>query len=418
VQLKSKTTIYYLLLGCIVLVYLLINANRRADLFIYESGSRDILSGKDAYSISYVDGFHYYYSTLFAIIIYPLSLLPVYLGNLIWLCLSAFLLYRILILVSGYFDFTILSQKQKLIFSIVSILFGLRFILSNFHNQQITICILYLVLEGLGLIFSGNKFAGALLIALGINIKLLPIIFIPYLIYRRELTATLLIIIFYVAFLFLPGFILGFAQNNILIGSWWKLINPSNTIHNMDVNERSFHSISTLLSTLLVKNVPDKFALHIRRNIFDISYEHLVLIINITRLILISFTFYFLRTKPFVSKIGNWHRLVEISYLLLLVPLIFPHQQDYAFLFIMPAVAGILYYLISERINMPALKFRIIVSCMVLSYLLCNLSLLLGQFREYYDHFKILTYGVLMIIPLLAVCFPLKKHSAKINIVT
>jgi hypothetical protein len=412
--LKSKTSIYYLIGGIIVLVFLLISAKRQGDLFIYESGAKDIFAGKDAYNIDYVDGFRYYYSTLFAILIYPLTFLPVHIGNLLWLSLSAVLLYRIVVLISRYFNLASLTQKQKIVFILCSFLFAARFILSNFHNQQITICILYLIFEGLHFIFSGNKLVGALLIALGINIKILPVVLLPYLIYRREFTASFLIMVFYTAMLFLPGFIFGFAQNNMLIASWWKLINPANTIHNLDVDERSFHSLSTLLATLLVQNVPDKFALHVRRNIMDISYAHLVLVLNTTRALFISFSLYFFRTKPFDNKISTTHRFVEVSYLLLLVPLIFPHQQDYAFLFIVPAVTYILYYLISEKNSISVLKYRITAACMLLSYLLCNLSLLFGQYREYYDHFKILSYGALLIIPLLAVCYPLKK-AQKIN---
>jgi hypothetical protein len=413
VLLKSKTTVYYLLGGILVLIFLLISANRQGDLFIYESGSRDIFAGKDAYSISYVDGFHYYYSALFAILIYPFTLLPVYIGNLLWLCLNTFFLYRIVILISNNFNLDVLTQKQKLLFFLASFIFGLRFILSNFHNQQITFFILYLVLEGLELIFSGNKFAGALLIALGINIKLLPVVLLPYLLYRREFKASFLIIVLYVALMFLPGFIFGFAQNNMLITSWWRLINPTNTIHNLDVDERSFHSLSTLLATLLVENVPDKFALKIHRNIVNISYEQLVLVLNITRLIFISFTFYFLQTKPFTCKITSMHRFVEISYILLLVPLLFPHQQDYAFLFIMPAVTCIIYCLITERSTLTNFKFSAIVVVLALSYILCNITLLYGQYREYYDHFKLLTYGALLIIPLLALCYPPKIDITK-----
>ena len=373
----------------------------------------DIFAGKDAYSISYVDGFHYYYSALFAVLIYPLTFLPLYLGNLIWLTVNAFFLYRIIILIAKYFDLTILTQKQKLLFFILPFLFGLRFTLSNFHNQQITICILYLILEGLRLIFSGNKIAGALLIALGINIKLLPIVLLPYLLYRKEFSATFLVIIFYAALLFLPGFIFGFAKNNMLISSWWKLIDPSNTIHNLDVDERSFHSLSTLLATLLVENVPDKFALHMRRNIMNISYGHFVLVLNMLRLALISFTLYFLRTKPFYSNVSNLHRFVEISYLLLLVPLVFPHQQDYAFLFIIPAVAFIIYCLLTMYSSISKWKRSVLIFFLSLSYLCCNLTLLFGQYREYYDHFKILTYGALMLIPILSVCSRIQKYGIR-----
>lgn len=412
-QLKYNLSTYYILAGVIAFIALFFAVSYSCDLFIYELASKDILAGKDAYSIGYVDGFHYYYSTLFAILIYPLALLPAYLGNHLWYCLNVFFLYRISLLVSRYFNLSVLTQKQKLLFFLLVFIFGLRFLLFNFRTQQITFCILYLTLEGLQFIFSGKKITGALLIALGINIKIMPVVFLPYLLYRREFKASALIIIFYAAMLFLPGFILGFAHNNMLIADWWRLINPSNSIHNLDVDERSFHSLSTLLATLLVKNVPDKFALPVRRNIMDISYAHLVLVLNFTRLIFISFSLYFLRTKPFSAKVDITHRFVEISYLLLLVPLIFPHQQGYAFLFIMPAVSYIIYYLLTQRNTLAATKFKIITGFLVLSYLLCNLDLLLGEFREYYDHFKILTYGALLIIPLLAVCYPFKKSVSE-----
>jgi len=38
---------------------------------------------------------------------------------------------------------------------------------------------------------------------------------------------------------------------------------------------------------------------------------------------------------------------------------------------------------------------------LILIYLSANLKLLLGVFNEYYEHFKVLTYGALLVIPLL-----------------
>ena len=146
---KSKTSIYYLLGGIAVLVFLLITATRQGDLFIYEIGAKDIFAGKNTYCMTYAEGFHYYYSILFAILIYPFTLLPFYIGNLLWLCLNAFLLYRSIILIARYFkdiSFTSLAKTEYNYFT--GLLYLQRFLLSNFHNQQITICILYLTLEG------------------------------------------------------------------------------------------------------------------------------------------------------------------------------------------------------------------------------------------------------------------------------
>ncbi len=411
-MLKSGKFLYQIIVAIGILIYLLIHASYKGDLLIFELGSNDIVHGIDAFSKKYVDGYHYYYSALFAILIYPLYLLPVYIGTFIWLLLNVVLLARVVVLCSRYFDINKLSEKQFRWFLILTIVFALRFIFSNLNSQQITIVILYLVLEGIALINSDKKAAGAVLIALGINIKLLPLVILPYLLYRKEWKAFLFTILLWIIMLYLPGLVLGFQQNNLLIASWWNLINPSNAIHVVDVDERSFHGLSTLLATLLMEHVPDHYALPIKRNIADVSYSQLTWILNITRLILVSFTLYFLRTKPFVSISNKLHKYCEVSYLLLLVPLIFPHQQPYAFLFIMPAVSFIIYYLITHYKVVSQLRFTLMLSFLVISYLCCNFDFIFGEFREYYTHFKILTYGALIIIPLLAFSFPLKNKEA------
>lgn len=397
-----------------VFVYLLITANgNSSDFDIYTQGAMAVFSGKDAYSITFIDGYHYYYSLLFAIFIYPLSYLPVPIAKFTWLALNAFFLYRIIKIIKEYFDVTGFSAREKLFFYSVCLAFGLEFILLNFRYQQVTICILYLSLEGLRLIFSGKKFAGALLIALGINIKVLPIVLLPYLLYRKEFKAAIWIVVSYCALMALPAFILGFHRNNELLASWWHLVNPMNKDHVLDVDERSFHSLSTLLATLLVAKVPDAHALPIKRNIANITPAQLTYVLNGVRLVLVSFSFYFFRTKPFTSAKGVLHQYWEVSYLLLLIPLIFPHQQVYAFLFVAPAACYILYYLMTQRNNISIVRSRILVTGFILSYLVCNINLLLGQYKQYYEHFKVLTYGALLLIPMLASCVPVGLRKIK-----
>jgi hypothetical protein len=49
----------------------------------------------------------------------------------------------------------------------------------------------------------------------------------------------------------------------------------------------------------------------------------------------------------------------------------------------------------------------------VVIFLCGNLKILLGEFNRYYEHFKILTYGALLLIPLLAWvrAYPLKAFD-------
>jgi hypothetical protein len=277
-----------------------------------------------------------------------------------------------------------------------------------------TIFILYLTLEGLLLINNNRTIAGSLLIALGIDIKILPIVIIPYLIYRNQWTAFLYTICFIIVLLFFPAIFIGFDYNNFLLSERWHLINPMNQEHILDTSERSFHSLTTLLTTLFVKNCGDTYSLPLKRNIADISIENLNIVINTVRGALILFTLYFLRTMPFKSTASKIKKLYEVSYLCLIIPLIFPHQQHYAFFFIFPASTYLLFYLVFIFLNknnqstdkyFNTKKISLIVILSII-YFLTNSHFILGQFNNLYDHYKTLTYGTLILMILLAFCKP------------
>jgi len=393
-----------------VLAYLLILSKNNNDFNIYVQASADLFKGIDIYTALYKQSYHYYYSVFFAILIYPLTLIPYYWALFIWLVTNAFFFYRIIRILAEYFDLTLFSGKQKALFFFLCFIFGLEFIVGNFTCGQATICILYLSLEGIRFVFSGRKILGALLIALGINIKIMPIVLLPYLLYRREFKAAGFVVIFYILLLGFPGLLIGVDHNNALLTSWWHSINPMNPEHILDEDETSFHGLSTFLSTLLVERTPTQYDLPIKRNIANLTLAQLTVVLNVVRFMLISFSLYFLRTKPFVTIKNKMHRIWELSYLLLLVPLIFPHQQVYAFLFVTPATSYIIYYLFTQKGNASKIKYNTLLTVLSLSYLACNISFLLGQFNAYYVHFKVLTYGALLIIPMLAVCVPQLKE--------
>ena len=387
-------------------VYLYIESAFCGDFLIFLSASKDLFYGKDIYAITYFDGYHYFYSVLFAIVLYPLTFLNTHLSTFLWLLLNVVFLYRIFKIIDHLLPTNELSKKQWRVFWILSIIFSIRVIFDNLHVGQMTIFLLYLILEGLEKIRQNKKISGALLIALGINIKLLPIVILPYLLYRREFKASLYLILFYLLLLYMPVLWIGWEQNTALLKTWWSLVNPTNTNHILDVDERSFHGLSTLLSILMVENVPDIHALKIKRNIINVSLEQLKYTLMAVRLGLASFTLYFMNTLPFKPAINKAYRFRELSYILLLIPLIFPHQQHYAFLFIIPAYLYCLFYLIQNYKLLHALKRKLLVGVLALIYLIVNLKILLGEYNYYYEHFKILTYGALMLIVVLVLLKP------------
>ena len=329
---KSKWS--YIVYFIIIIIIILYEAQGKGDFNIFLSASRDLMLKKNIYKTLYNDWYHYYYDVSFALFLFPFTFFPLYLVKIFWLLLNVFFVFRIWVNIKNLVQISLLKKKNQNIFIILSFIFIFSFIRDNFHLSQLTIFILFSILEGLNLIDKNNKIAGSFLISLGISIKLLPIVIIPYLIYRNQLKPVIYIILFILLLLFIPALFIGYDYNNYLLIERWSLINPINQKHILDTSERSFHSLTTLLSTLLVEDCGDLHALPLKRNIANLSIEKLNLIINIIRGVLVLSTLYFLNTKPFKSVRNNIQKLYEIGYICLLIPLIFPHQQFYAFFLI------------------------------------------------------------------------------------
>ncbi len=400
---KQKILSAFLLLAA--LVYCFTEANGLGDFYIFMSASSYIDGHTDIYSHGFLIDYHYYYSVLFALLLKPLGSLPFFWVKWCWLLFNMGLYFHLMRLMARSEALQAFTIRQKNLFLLIVFIFSFRFLRENIHVSQITILILWCCVMGLRNIHLGKNLRGSLLLAMGINIKLLPIVFLPYLLYRGYFKAFAFTIVFYAASMLGPGFIIGHDYNIYLLKCWFSLINPTNTHHVLDVDERSFHSLTTLLSTLLVEKVPDYYAMSLKRNIADVPLETLARIILAVRLALAAFTLYFLRSLPFKKAKNNGQVVFEISYILLLVPLIFPHQQHYAFLFVVPAFNCVLYVLFRERGRLPLVKKVLYIVLLSIIALCGNLKIWLGEYNGYYEHFKILTYGALLLIPLLALAF-------------
>lgn len=280
-----------------------------------------------------------------------------------------------------------LSKIQGNLIKLLVLIFCLRFLKGNIHLGQMTIFILYLSLESIHQMNERRPVLASVLLAFAINIKVLPIVLLPYLIYRSQwkmLFGTCLVLSLLA---FLPGIVIGFEQNTFLLGEWWALVNPSQSKHLLDVEETSFHGLSTVLPILLMESTPDRSTIDISRNIMDLSFEQVSIVIHSVRLLFVVATLWFLRTLPFRKAPSKVHEWWELSYIFLCIPLIFPHQQHYAFLFLWPALA----YLVGYTMQVP--NKGIYAFFLTIVFLCLNASLLLGFGRPYFDHFKIVTIG-------------------------
>jgi hypothetical protein len=401
-----KKRLYYYLFAVLSLLYLLLEARGEGDLYIYLQAGGRLHEGLDIYLTKYIDTqYQYYYSVLFAYILQPFYALSYYWVKFFWLLLNYILFLHLAVLFYRASFLQALKPSTKNWVVAVSILFSVRFVHENIHAAQITILIFWSCIMALRYSYKGQALKAAVFLAIGINLKLLPLLLVPYLVYRGYFKTVFYGAVFLGVSYLLPSLLIGHDYNLQLLHSWWSQINPTQARHILDVDERSFHGLSTLLSTLLVEKVPDLYAMPLKRNILDVPYETVSQVLLSARLLLLGFALYFVRSFPFQKAKTAWQFSCEVSYLLLLIPLLFPHQQHYAFLFATPAFGCVAYSLAVSNKNRTKFSTRILYGLVALVYLAGNLKLLLGEFNRYYEHYKILTYGALLLIPLLALSY-------------
>jgi Glycosyltransferase family 87 len=394
-----------IIFASVILLYCAIESTLgRNDLDIFLAASRDLFNHENIYTNTYFDGYHYYYSTLFATLIRPLYELPGWASKFLWLLFNVTFLAAALRRILQYFESPWFNEKLRFILGAIIFLFCLRFMRGNLHLGQVTAWMLYLSLESVHQIKKGNNFRGALLLAFAINIKLLPLVVIPYLLYRASYLAVIYALGLLTLFYFLPALWLGWDHQCFLLNEYFALINPIQSRHVLDIEETSFHSLTTLFATLFVSDAHEHNGLLLKRNIANVSPEHLSMLINAARMIFVVSTLWFVNSKPFRTFSNNQQTIYELSYLLLVVPLIFPHQQHYAFLMAMPAVAWVVYFSMAPGISKTRkLVFQALLACVYVSF---NASLLIGSLSGWLNHFKILTWGAILLVVLLWISNP------------
>ncbi len=354
------------------------------------------------------------YSPFVAFVLMPFTYLPEIVPTFIFCLINFFLLFRLWFIISTWLKTDSLSAIQKRWWYIITIAIMVRFILHVFENSQQNIVVLYLSLEGLYQIFLRGKTMGGLLIAIGICLKVLPVVFLPYLVYRGKIGATLAIVLFCALLLLLPAAWFGFNFDMHLLQGWWTAINPTidkyNAAQNVGVQ---FHCISALVPVYFSDSDYKGFSV----NFMHLNSSQLFVLINIIRLALISFVFYFLWKGPAGKNRQPIFLFWELSYIFLLIPLIFPHQAKYSYINLLPAIGYIAYYIVSVY-NLSTKEGKrdktmlLISMAVILIPLVLTADIFWGMsIGKYFQFMKMVTIGTILVIPALACFSPARLYQ-------
>jgi hypothetical protein len=204
--------------------------------------------------------------------------------------------------------------------------------------------------------------------------------------------------------------------NNFLFVEWWNVswnvINPTNSGHLYEIESVGTHSLTALLPVYLM---PTEAILPYKRNFVSLQPETVVMIINLVRLAFLAISLFFLRSFPFKKENDKLKTFWEISYFLMLIPLLLPHQQKYAFLFVIPMLAYIFFFFISTWKMKKTTAYWICLICFIIPSLMFSPlygSDIIGKFLfNCLQHYRILTIASLFFIPVALYCNPRKLSN-------
>jgi len=404
------------------------------DINVYLHAAQQLYLGKNIYEANPYN--NYLYSPLFALLLQSLTHLDWVIARFIWMLINAILVFRlwkILIqLIDPHFS-NIKKYKLWLGIGVAFISFG--FLNHNLILGQVTVLLLWLTCEGIFQIMSGHTIRGSLLLALGINIKIIPVLALYYLILKQKYSSIAITILFVVISLYLPAPLIGFKYNNHLLHEWALKINSSSEKFVFENND-GCQSLSCILpayfysfDVISLRGVKDYNPEDhgYQRMILNVPYKSLVLVLQGLRILLflsiIPIILHRRKNRMFTNIYFFW----EIAYLLLMSLLFFPHQMKYSMFYFVPAAVYMILYvtiLYSSPVK-RSLKEKVIgfFSFIIITLLAISGRDIIGnKWVNLLDYYHFMGICIILFLVILQFCPPsrledrMKKNTAIIEV--
>jgi len=331
------------------------------DFDIFIRAAYHLNEGKELYTQPFVNGLYYYYSPIFTWFLQPFTPLKEYvisdqgqfkgityalaLVKVFWSVLGMFLIWRIIRIIASVFKFQ--STRNEFLFWLISMILCYRWFFMNLWYGQLTIFILWGILEShFGSIFKGvfKWFP----IALGINIKILPLVFLGKWTLEKNVKAIIQVILWFGILVLVPFIFYPWDYISDQTIKWFSAINPLKKNHVITVGEGGFIDVGAMV----VKFFTDyKIPTEPMACVKVLSHDAIFWITQCLRLLMVAITAWqwytwssrrtFLISNP---QSNETHvEFVKVSLFTLIIPLIFPHQRDYSLTLVLPSLVYVIY---------------------------------------------------------------------------
>ncbi len=320
------------------------------DFEVYWKSGKRLSLAQDLYP---PDDGHYIlkYIPFFAFLAYPFSLFPLPVSKALWYFISV-----IFVFLFFHFSLKIIHEKKvkTLIILFISGLTFLKFITRELDLGQSNILLGTLFLMGFDFLNQRKDFLSGLFLSLSFVVKPYSAISLPYLLLKKRFKTFIYLSFLIILFFLFPSIVYGWGGNSQLIKGWLKTIYFS-TPHLLVSNDNV--SVMGMFSKWF--------------GVGKISF-----LLSIFTILILLFLFILLILKGKTLKFPD---PLEISILLIFIPLLSPQGWDYVFLLSLPS----LMILVNSFRELPlSLKILIAISFFTIGFSLFDL---MG--REAYEKF-------------------------------
>lgn len=338
-------TIFLILLVSILILRFgikMLNNYLAWDFFPTHYAAKYILAKKDIYCELAGTSSQYTRSPTFALMLHPLGLLPRNIASFLWCLLSIVSLGSIFVISEKLF---LKPNNKKNLFWIcvapLAITFLSRPLISEFLLGQVDILMLFFIMFALFFKEKNKLVLSALFLAIAVSIKLTPLIFLLYFLFKKEIKLASLVIFFMAIFLFMPTIFVSWNQNLLLLGGWYHNLKYFYLNDNLSFQGCWFQSLLFFFKRFLFS---DNFNL----SLFKAPPEFAKYLNYLT--FLAVFIFLILKPKNLPKDIKIPTHIIDYNILIICMVIFSPLAADYTYINLIVPIMFLIYLFQEEKL--------------------------------------------------------------------
>lgn len=331
------------------------------------------------------DGHYLYkYSPSFAVLVAPLGLFPLSVAKLIWMlgmCICLFFIMR-------WSKKMIMGDKSPPAYLyLFTLLFTSRFWVREMWLGQTDLLMLVFIFLFISCTDRGRGLLAGFFLALAVIIKPTPLIFVPYLLYKRKVKPVVSLAVASIALTFLPSFVYGISGNLGLLSGWKTVMSVSSPpLLASDVNQSLFGFFYRFLTST---------PFHV--NILNLSYTVVNVMIYASALGLFLFLLLLNRRSESVRNgLVNRKECIEYSLLLIFMTLFSPLGWFQNYCSSVLAFMLLIYYVLKTRFEDRFVSVLLVVSFVLVD--LINFETVGRRINELSLYLSLITFGIFLVI--------------------